>query len=80
MTRRSGIAGPRTRSYADVCRALDEHPNQRASNAVRIQLLTGARLGEVLKAERADFDLARGVWTKSSHHTKQKRREHVSSA
>src|SRR4051812_30096036 len=59
------------------CRVLDEHPNQRASNAVRLQLLTGARLGEVLKAERADFDLQRGVWTKPSHHTKQKRREHV---
>jgi integrase len=60
-----------------LCRALDEHPNQRASNAVRLQLLTGARLGEVLKAERANFDLERGVWTKPSHHTKQKRREHV---
>ena len=60
-----------------LCRVLDEHPNQRASNAVRLQLLTGARLGEVLKAERADFDLQRGVWTKPSHHTKQNRREHV---
>src|SRR3954470_7175576 len=60
-----------------LCRVLDEHPNQRASNAVRLQLLTGARLGEVLKAERSDFDLQRGVWTKPSHHTKQKRREHV---
>ncbi len=60
-----------------LCRVLDEHPNQRASNAVRLQLLTGARLGEVLKAERTDFDLQRGVWTKPSHHTKQKRREHV---
>jgi integrase len=50
-----------------LCRVLEGHPNQRASNAVRLQLLTGARLGEVLKAERADFDLARGVWTKPSH-------------
>ena len=60
-----------------LCRVLDEHPNQRSSNAVRLQLLTGARLGEVLTAERADFDLERGVWTKPSHHTKQKRREHI---
>jgi len=60
-----------------LCRVLDEHANQRAGNAVRLQLLTGARLGEVLKAERTDFDLVRGVWTKPSHHTKQKRREHV---
>jgi integrase len=56
---------------------LEDHPNRRAANAVRLQLLTGARLGEVLKAERDHFDLDRGVWTKSSHHTKQKRHEHV---
>src|SRR5215204_2433964 len=60
-----------------LCRVLEEHPNQRASNAVRLQLLTGARLGEVLQAERTNFDLERGVWIKPSHHTKQKRREHV---
>jgi integrase len=60
-----------------LCRVLGEHPNQRASNAVRLQLLTGARIGEVLRAERSDFDLGRGVWIKTSHHTKQKRREHV---
>jgi integrase len=56
---------------------LVAHPNQRAANAVRLQLLTGARLGEVLKARWSDFDLERGVWTKPSHHTKQKRTEHI---
>jgi integrase len=56
---------------------LIAHPNQRATNAVRLQLLTGARLGEVLKARWSDFDLDRGVWTKPSHHTKQKRTEHI---
>jgi integrase len=60
-----------------LVRVLANHPNIRAANAVRLQLLTGARMGEVLKAERKDFDLDRGVWTKPSHHTKQKRREHV---
>lgn len=30
-----------------------------------------------MRAERQDFDLVRGVWTKPSHHTKQNRREHV---
>jgi integrase len=40
-------------------------------------ILTGARVGEVLSAEWAHFDLVRGVWTKPSHHTKQKRIEHV---
>ncbi|MCA0929574.1 tyrosine-type recombinase/integrase [Ruegeria profundi] len=57
--------------------ALSEHPNQVAANAIRLQLLTGARIGEVLKAKWEDFDLDRGVWTKPSHHTKQKRREHL---
>ena len=57
--------------------ALDDHPNQVAANAIRLQLLTGARIGEVLSARWEDFDLDRGVWTKPSHHTKQKRTEHL---
>ena len=57
--------------------ALDLHPNQKAANAIRLQLLTGARIGEVLTARWKDFDLGRGVWVKPSHHTKQKRTEHL---
>jgi len=57
--------------------ALDGHPNQKAANAIRLQLLTGARIGEVLTARWRDFDLERGVWIKPSHHTKQKRTEHL---
>jgi integrase len=60
-----------------LCAALDEHPNARAANAVRLQLLTGARLGEVLASRKEDFDLGRGIWTKPAHQTKQKRTEHV---
>ena len=60
-----------------LCAVLDRHPNQRAANAVRLQLLTGARLGEVLSARKADFDLERGVWRKPSHQTKQRRTEHL---
>jgi integrase len=56
---------------------LANHKNQRAASAVRFQLLTGARLGEALQARWADVDFERGVWTKPSHHTKQKRTEHV---
>ena len=48
-----------------------------ARNAIRLLLLTGSRQGEVLTARWEDFDLDRGVWTKPSHHTKQKRIEHV---
>jgi integrase len=57
--------------------ALDDHPNQKAANAIRLQLLTGARIGEVLTSRWTDFDLDRGVWIKPSHHTKQKRTEHL---
>jgi integrase len=60
-----------------LCSVLDAHPNVRAANAVRLQLLTGARLGEVLASRKDDFDLQRGVWTKPSHQTKQKRTEHI---
>lgn len=72
----------RTRWLSDeelfaLTRALDDHSNQGAANAIRIQLLTGARIGEVLTATWSDFDLSRGVWTKPSHHTKQKRTEHL---
>ena len=57
--------------------ALDAHPNQIAADAIRLQLLTGARIGEILTATWDDFDIERGVWTKPSHHTKQKREEHL---
>lgn len=60
-----------------LTKALEEHANQNAANAIRLQLLTGARIGEVLSAEWQDFDLERGVWIKPSHHTKQKRTEHL---
>jgi integrase len=62
---------------ARLLSALSEHPNQRAANAVRFQLLTGARMGEVLSACWSDVDLTRGVWIKPSHHTKQKRTQHL---
>ena len=60
-----------------LCDMLDRHPNQRAANVVRLQLLTGARLGEVLPARKDAIDFERGVWTKPSHLTKQRRTEHV---
>ncbi|MGA2876209.1 MAG: site-specific integrase, partial [Nitrososphaerales archaeon] len=57
--------------------ALDYYADQNAANALRLLMLTGSREGEVLKAEWEEFDLARGVWTKPSHHTKQKKLEHI---
>jgi integrase len=38
---------------------------------------TCARIGEVLSARWSDIDLVRAVWIKPSHHTKQKRAEHL---
>ena len=54
----------------------EENPN--GANALRLLLLTGAREGEVLKADWTQFDLERAVRTKPSSHTKEKRTEHVS--
>jgi len=51
--------------------------DQNAANAIRLLLLTGARRGEVLAASWDQFDLAEGVWTKPSSHTKQKREHRV---
>jgi integrase len=73
---------PRDRWLSDdelrrLLAVLNNHPNQRAANAVRFQLLTGARLGEVRTARWSDIDMGRGVWTKPTHHTKQKRTEHI---
>jgi integrase len=58
-------------------KALDAYPDQNAADALRLLLLTGAREGEVLKADWPQFDLQRGVWTKPSHHTKEQKIEHV---
>ena len=44
-----------------------------AADAIRLLLLTGARLQEVLKAEWGQFDLERGMWEKPSAHTKTRR-------
>jgi integrase len=57
--------------------ALDKYKDQSAANCLRLLLLTGSRAGEALRAEWQEFDLTRGVWTKPTHHTKQKKTEHV---
>jgi integrase len=66
-----------TEEIERLCDALDKYPIQSTANAVRLTLLTGARRGEILSARWEDFNLELGVWTKPSHHTKQKRTEHV---
>ncbi len=56
---------------------LDNHPNQKIANIVRLLILTGARKGEVFTDTWDQFDLERGVWTKPAHTTKQKQTEHT---
>jgi integrase len=51
---------------------------RRAMDALRLIMVTGCRKGEALTAKWTDFDLSRGVWTKPSHRTKEKKTEHVS--
>lgn len=67
----------RTEDIARLNAALDRHSNPIVANAIKLCLLTGARRGEVLKAKWSEFDLERGVWTKPSHHTKQRKTEHL---
>ncbi|HVI88504.1 MAG TPA: tyrosine-type recombinase/integrase [Dongiaceae bacterium] len=51
--------------------ALDESPAQDSADVVRLLLLTGARVGEVLKMRWDQLDMDAGVWTKPAATTKQ---------
>ncbi len=66
-----------TAQLQDFRHALDIYEDQNAADALRLLMLTGSRASEVMKSEWKHFDLNRGVWTKPSHHTKQKKTEHV---
>ena len=57
--------------------ALADYSDQSASDAIRLLAVTGSREAEVLSATWEQFDLKRGIWTKPSHHTKQKKIERV---
>lgn len=57
--------------------ALARMPNQRAANAIRLLLLTGARRSEVLGAQWEEFDLDRGVWKKPAGRVKTRRNTSV---
>jgi integrase len=56
---------------------LDRYPQHLTAYVFKLLLLTGARKSEVLQATWDQFDLDKGVWTKPSHLTKQKKMEHL---
>lgn len=58
-------------------KVLDQHSNQLAACVFKLLILTGARKGEVLHATWDQFDLEKGIWTKPSLLTKQKKKEHL---
>ena len=56
---------------------LDRHSDRMTAYVFKFLILTGARKGEALGATWDQFDLEKGVWTKPSHLTKQKKKEHL---
>lgn len=56
---------------------LDRYPSYLTAYVFKFLLLTGARKGEALGATWDQFDLEKGIWTKPSHLTKQKKKEHL---
>jgi len=56
---------------------LDQYPQNITALLLKFLLLTGARKGEAMGATWDHFDLQQGIWTKPSHMTKQKKKEHL---
>ncbi|MBN9413110.1 MAG: tyrosine-type recombinase/integrase [Candidatus Paracaedimonas acanthamoebae] len=56
---------------------LDKYNYHLTTYVFKLLLLTGARKGELLQATWDQFDLEKGIWTKPSHLTKQKKKEHL---
>ena len=56
---------------------LDKYPNHLTAYIFKFLMLTGARKGEAMQATWDQFDLEKGIWTKPSHMTKQKKTEYL---
>jgi integrase len=66
-----------TEEYERVFAALENMKNQKAANAVRLLILTGARRGEVLGLEWEDLDLDIGIWNRPPHKSKDRKKKRV---
>lgn len=62
---------------ARLTEVLDHHGSDRAADVIRMLLLTGARLGEVLSSQFTHFDLEHAIWTKPAATTKQRRMHRI---
>jgi integrase len=75
MAHRNGEEGRERYLSPDEVKALgktlSESPAQDSADVVRLLLLTGARVGEVLSMRWDQLDLVAGVWTKPAATTKQ---------
>lgn len=60
-----------------LVQAMADHADRQSVNALKLAILTGARIGEVLSATWDQFDLEAGVWTKPGATTKQKTEHRV---
>lgn len=56
---------------------LDKYPKHLTAYIFKFLLLTGARKSEAMQATWDQFDLEKGIWTKPSHLTKQKKKEYL---
>jgi integrase len=56
---------------------LDQYPHHLTAHIFKFLLLTGARKGEAMQSTWDQFDLKKAVWTKPSHLTKQRKKEHL---
>lgn len=63
--------------YERVFAALKKMTNQKAANAIRLLILTGARRGEVLGLEWPDLDLELGIWNRPPHKSKDRKRKRI---
>lgn len=60
-----------TDELARLAETLGSAEDRRGASIIRMCMLTGARLGEVMTARFEHFDLQRGTWIKSAADTKQ---------